>query len=218
MNPSQLERRLSSLIPEAKLETYTLDTKPKISLSLINADYPRGRLPADVALRLMENPLYWAFCWASGDVMAQYILQNKSMFKGKRIVDFGCGSGVVAIAAALAGAQDVIACDIDELAITATKHNAELNNVSLRYNQDFNEIEDNIDIIFAADVLYDRDNYPWLETFSRRANTVLIADSRVKNFEFPGYKKVFSQEACTLPDLDESKEFRMVNVYRGGTQ
>lgn len=211
---SDLSKSLTAIIPQASLETFLLDTKPKIELSLINADYPKGRLPDEIALKLMENPLYWAFCWASGAVLAQYILNNKNEFTGKRVIDFGSGSGVVAIAATLAGAREVIACDIDPLALDAARHNAELNGVSLTYRQDFEVINGQIDIIIAADVLYDRDNYPWLEKFSQRAQNVLIADSRVKNFNFPTYQLVETQDACTLPDLDESEEFRTVRIYK----
>lgn len=209
-----LSNSLAAIIPQARLETFSLDTKPKIDLSLISADYPKGRLPDEVALKLMDNPLYWAFCWASGFVLAQYILKNKREFTGKRVIDFGSGSGVVAIAAALAGAKEVIACDIDPLALDAAKHNAQLNGVSLTFRRDFEVIDGPVDFIIAADVLYDRENYPWLEKFSSRAENVLVADSRVKNFRFPGYRLVRKQDACTLPDLDESEEFRVVSIYQ----
>lgn len=211
-----LSNSLTAIIPQARLETFSLDTTPNIELSLISADYPKGRLPDEVALKLMDNPLYWAFCWASGLVLAQYILKNKREFAGKRVIDFGSGSGVVAIAAALAGAKEVIACDIDPLALDAAKHNAQLNGVSLTFRRDFEVIDGPVDFIIAADVLYDRDNYPWLEKFSRRAQNVLVADSRVKNFRFPGYRLVGKQDACTLPDLDESEEFRVVSIYQCG--
>jgi len=213
-NAFDLSDSLTAIIPQARLEIFSLDTKPKIELSLISANYPKGRLPDEIALKLMENPLYWAFCWASGAVLAQYILKNKNKFSGRRVIDFGSGSGVVAIAAALAGAREVIACDIDPLALDAAKHNAEINGVSLTYRRDFDVIDGPVDFIIAADVLYDRDNYPWLEKFSRRTQNVLIADSRVKNFNFSGYRLIEKQDACTLPDLDESKEFRVVSIYQ----
>lgn len=153
------------------------------------------------------------FCWASGQVLARYILDNPRWVKGKRVLDFGCGSGVVAVAAALAGAEEVIACDIDPLAIEATRINAQLNNVSLTLSDDYFEIAGDIDMIIVADVLYDRENFVWLQRFLRRAPRVLIADSRVKDFDHPPYRLIDQRESYTMPDLDESAEFRDVRIY-----
>ena len=63
-------------------------------------------------------------------------------------------------------------------------------------------------------MLYDRDNLPWLQRFIERAKDVLVADSRVKDFNFPPYEQIAQVNACTLPDLDESIEFRDVRIYQ----
>ena len=161
----------------------------------------------------MENPLYWVFCWASGQVLARFLLDNPQLVRGKRVLDFGCGSGVVAIAAGLAGAREVLACDIDSLALAATRFNAQLNGVELQLADDYFAVDGDIDLIIVADVLYDRENFSWLQRFVERAPQVLIADSRVKNFDHPPYSQIDRRESCTLPDLDESPEFRDVRIY-----
>lgn len=186
-----------------------------IQLYLMNKDYPQDKLPQEAALKLMEQPYYWAFCWASGLVLSRYLIANPGFVQGKRVVDFGCGSGVVAIAAAKAGAVEVIACDIDPLARLATEENARLNHVTLSISDDFDTIVEPVDIIVVADVLYDRDNFPWLSQFLARAEQVLVADSRVKNFDYPCYRQLDRQQGCTMPDLDESQEFRDVRIYLG---
>jgi len=214
MPSSALNQIVQSLLPTARVEAFALPNVP-IELYLINADFPRGRLPQEVALQLMEQPFYWAFCWASGAVLARYILDNPELVAGKRVLDFGTGSGVVAIAAAKAGAAEVIACDIDPAARTAAEANAQLNDVALTLSDDFDNVRGDVDVIVAADVLYDRDNLPWLARFQQKANTVLVGDSRIKNFDFPGYWKLCEVDACTLPDLDESAEFRKVSIYMG---
>lgn len=214
MPSSALNQIVQSLLPTARVEAFALPNVP-IELYLINADFPRGRLPQEVALQLMEQPFYWAFCWASGAVLARYILDNPELVAGKRVLDFGTGSGVVAIAAAKAGAAEVIACDIDPAARTAAEANAQLNDVALTLSDDFDNVRGDVDVIVAADVLYDRDNLPWLARFQQKANTVLVGDSRIKNFDFPGYWKLREVDACTLPDLDESAEFRKVSIYMG---
>jgi ribosomal protein L11 methyltransferase len=51
---------------------------------------------------------------------------------GARVLDYGCGSGILAIGAALHGATDIDAVDIDPAAVTATAANALTNQVPLR--------------------------------------------------------------------------------------
>lgn len=218
MYPALISQPLTDIVldilPTARIETLPLNNGTGIELYLMNEDYPQGKLPQEAALKLMEQPYYWAFCWASGLVLSQYIMENPELVKGKRVVDFGCGSGVVAIAAAKAGAAEVVACDIDPVAQIATRENARLNQVDLVISDDFDNIEGHVDIIIVADVLYDRDNFPWLSRFVERADDVLIADSRVKDFDFPPYQQIARYDGCTMPDLDESAEFRDVRLYQ----
>ena len=191
----------------------TLPNVPELKLLLLAKNYPQGALSEQEMQRVMNNPLYWVFCWASGEVLARYLLDHPEQVSGKRILDFGCGSGVVAIAAAIAGAGEVIACDIDPLALEATAVNAKLNGIDLQLCDDYFDIEGEVDLIIVADVLYDSENFVWLERFSRRAPRVLVADSRVKNFDYPPFSQIDQMDSCTLPDLDESAEFRDVRIY-----
>lgn len=209
----QLNARLREILPSARLEVMSLPDVPELRLLLLAEDYPQGDLSQEEMIRAMDNPLYWVFCWASGQVLARYLLDNPQWVAGKRVLDFGCGSGVVAVAAAMAGAAKVVACDIDPLAIEATRINAQLNGVELLLSEDYFDVPGDVDIIIVADVLYDRENFPWLQRFVERAPQVLIADSRVKNFDHPPYRQIDRRDSCTLPDLDESAEFRDVRIY-----
>jgi predicted nicotinamide N-methyase len=208
-----LQQHLQGIIPSARLEVTRLPGCPAVQLWLLNADYPQGSLTAVEVQRVMDNPLYWVFCWASGQVLADFLLANPDWVAGKRVLDFGCGSGVVAVAAALAGAAEVIACDIDPLAQAATALNARLNGVSVEVIDDWDSIEGDVDLIIVADVLYDSSNFPWLQRFVQRAARVLVADSRVKNFDHPPYRQIAGSTSFTVPDLDESAEFRDVRIY-----
>lgn len=69
-------------------------------------------------------------------------------------------------------------------------------------------------MIIVADVLYDKGNLMWLDKFINVANQTVIADSRIKNFSHPSYEKIASMNSFTLPDLDESQEFRQVTLYK----
>ena len=213
----KLQSLLGEIIPGARLEIIPLPDAPEIRLLLLSADYPQWDLSESEMQRVMDNPLYWVFCWASGQVLARYILDNPGRVKGKRVLDFGCGSGVVAVAAALAGASEVIACDIDPLALEATAINADLNGVELSFCEDYFSASGEIDLVIVADVLYDRENLPWLQRFVERAAQVLVADSRVKDFDYPPYHLLAQRNSCTLPDLDESAEFRDVRIYLADT-
>jgi predicted nicotinamide N-methyase len=208
-----LQQHVRGIIPSAHLQMTRLPDCPAIELLLLNADYPRANLDPQVVQRVMEHPLYWVFCWASGQVLADFLLRSPEWVAGKRVVDFGCGSGVVAVAAALAGAAEVVACDIDPLARAASALNARTNGVSLTLAHDFHGIEGPVDLIIVADVLYDRDNFACLQRFVERAERVLLADSRVKSFDLPPYRQIARRFSSTVPDLDESLEFRDVRIY-----
>lgn len=211
-----LQNALQEILPQSRLCSQRIGTPLPLELLLLEETAPLRSLDADVATRVMNNPLYWIFCWASGRVLASAVLNNPSWVAGKRVIDFGCGSGVVAIAAALAGADSVIACDNDPIALQATRENARLNNVVLNYATDFNQIDGAVDLIVVADVLYDRANLSWLSRFAERAEAVLLADSRIRDFEHVAYRRLGVQESTTLPDLDESREFNTVTVYAAG--
>lgn len=110
------------------------------------------------------------------------------------MLDFGSGSGVAAIAAARAGAAEVVACDLI-LALAASRANAELNGVELSYSADFFAEDDRFDLILVADVLYDRANLPLLDQFLSRGRQALVADSRVRDFRHPLYRRL----TCSKP-------------------
>ncbi len=57
--------------------------------------------------------------------------ESKAMpLKGTRVLDCGCGTGILGIAASMLGASEVTSYDIDEWSVTNTSHNAKLNNVN----------------------------------------------------------------------------------------
>ncbi|WP_313651575.1 class I SAM-dependent methyltransferase, partial [Pseudomonas soli] len=122
------------------------------------------------------------------------------------------------IAAARAGALEVVACDLDPLALDACRANAALNNVTLGYSSDFFAEADRFDLILVADVLYDRANLPLLDAFLGRGRQALVADSRVRDFSHPLYRPLGVLEALTLPDLAEPHEFRRVSLYHASRE
>ncbi|MFT5099049.1 MAG: putative nicotinamide N-methyase [Planctomycetaceae bacterium] len=100
------------------------------------------------------------------------------------------------------------------MALLPYQANAELNNVNIELLEDIYSLESTVDWVIAADVLYDRENFPWIKILPTLAKEVLIADSRVKSDKLAGYQVVDRVTATTIPDLDEFKEFNDVRVYR----
>jgi predicted nicotinamide N-methyase len=78
------------------------------------------------------DPPFWAFAWAGGQALARYLLDHPETVKDRQVIDIASGSGLVAIAAAEAGAATVTAYDIDPLAIAAITLNAAANGVAVR--------------------------------------------------------------------------------------
>ncbi|MCF8977829.1 methyltransferase [Pseudomonas syringae] len=210
--PQHLQQALHELLGDARLVVTALP-QTTLKLWLIDADNMDRAFSPDETRRILEEPPYWSFCWASGLALARFLAEQPHWVKGKRVLDFGAGSGVAGIAAAKAGALEVVACDLDPLAIAACKANADLNDVRLNYSADFFAEADRFDLILVADVLYDRANLPLLDHFLRRGREALVADSRVRDFQHPVYERLDMLHALTLPDLAEPHEFRDVSLY-----
>jgi predicted nicotinamide N-methyase len=111
--------------------------------------------------RRQTAPPYWAFAWAGGQALARYILDHPETVSGRRVLDFASGSGLSAIAAAKAGAAQVIASDIDYFAVVAIALNAEANGVALETVATDLLAEESgfdpasVDIVLAGDVFYE---------------------------------------------------------------
>lgn len=209
-----LHAELQHKIPNAELLATPLTQVPEIRLLLIEESYPQQNLSREQVEWLMDSPPYWAFCWASGQVMARYLLDNTEIVSGKDVIDFGCGSGVVAIAAKLAGANSVIACDLDRTALKASEANADLNRVTLEYSSDYFQLKPSSEcVLLIADVFYDAANIPLLNHFLNNFKQVWVADSRVKSEALSGLYLHKEVESHTVPDLAEAADFNTVRIY-----
>ena len=212
--PDALTRAITRTLPRGRLAVSRPAGCPAISLYLFDPRVLEGPLSHDEAQAVVAEPAFWSFCWASGQVLAQWILDNPQSVAGRRVLDFGSGSGIVAVAAARAGAAEAIACDLDGEALAAAAANAALNGVTITLCHDWHRRPASLDVITAADVLYDRDNRPFLQAFRDAAESVLLADSRVRDLKEPGYRVLDMVSATTWPDLNEFEEFNQVRLYR----
>jgi predicted nicotinamide N-methyase len=132
--------------------------------------------------REAEAPPFWAAAWPGGQVLARYVLDTPAVVAGRRVLDLGSGSGLVAVAAALAGAAEVVASEIDEFGTTAIPLNAELNGASgIRVVGDLLGGDPPVvDVVLAGDICYDREMTEQVLPFLDRARVagaeVLIGD------------------------------------------
>lgn len=127
------------------------------------------------------SPPFWAFAWAGGQALARYILDRPATVARRRVLDFASGSGLVAIAAAKAGAAHVEACDIDAFAVAAIALNAAANGVTVKARLiDLVGTDAGWDVVLAGDICYQRDTAErvrgWLADLERRGAVVLVGD------------------------------------------
>lgn len=130
---------------------------PEIRLHLATVVTPLWQATEESLSRGPVPPPFWAFAWAGGQALARYLLDHPETVAGREVLDIGSGSGIVAIAAAKAGAKAVTAAEIDPFAAAAIALNAPLNGVRVRI-----ESRDLLDrgaagwgIALAGDVCYE---------------------------------------------------------------
>ena len=104
---------------------------PEIRLYLATEVTPIWHATEQSLVRNALPPPYWAFAWAGGQALARYLLDHPKTVAGREVLDIGSGSGIVAIAAAKAGASRVVAAEIDHFAAAAIALNAPLNGVAI---------------------------------------------------------------------------------------
>jgi predicted nicotinamide N-methyase len=155
---------------------------PEIRLHLATEITPIWQATEETLARSALPPPFWAFAWAGGQALARYLLDHPQIAAGRSVLDFGAGSGIVAIAAAKAGAASVTAVDIDHFAVAATAANAVLNGVAVGVtNADvLDTIDHGWEIVTAGDVCYERPMADrvtaWLRTLAGRGALVLLGD------------------------------------------
>lgn len=125
---------------------------------------------------------YWGHYWAGGLALARYVLDNPAVVAGQRVLDLGAGSGLVGIAAAKAGAREVVAAEVDAYAVAALKLNMKLNGVSISVlHGDLTDgAPPEVDLVLVGDLFYAADLSErvtaFLDRCSNRGIRALIGD------------------------------------------
>lgn len=207
MSVGELSKAL--LLPGAQLkQTVTQQLK----LWLLDLDVDAVQMDAQQIGMFWQNLPYWAFAWAGGRVLAQYIVDHPQAVEGKRVLDFGCGSGLVGIAAAKAGASEVWVADLDPNALLAALANAELNDVAvLPVEADSGWPE--VDLLLASDVLYDISSSDDLRKLMLEIPDWLLTENQQVAPDWVQLQSLWQCNTSTLPAIGDFDESVSLQVY-----
>lgn len=194
---------------------------PEIRLHLATEITPLWQATEAVLAREQLPPPYWAFAWAGGQTLARYVLDHPESVRGQTVLDIGAGSGLLAIAAAKAGADEVIAAEIDPIAAAAIELNAALNGVRVTI-----ETQDIIGrwpapaaIALVGDMCYERPLAErltrWLEALAGEGATVMLGDPGRAYLPKTGLMALAHYAVPTPLEL-EDREMREGVVWRLG--
>jgi predicted nicotinamide N-methyase len=175
----------------------------------------------ELAGQAERDPPFWASAWAGGRALARYLLDHPETVRGKPVTDLASGSGLVAIAAALAGAGTVTAYDIDPLAVTAIGLNASANSAAVRA-----VCADILDgdsppgpgpaVVLVADAFYERELsgrvMGFLERCASAGATVLAGDLGRKHLPQDRLVPVAQYQVPDLRGL-EDRDVKTVTVW-----
>ena len=157
-------------------DSLRLEPAPGFPEFRLYAAHPGSRLSR---LEAAGAAPYWAYPWSGGAALARHILTHPKLVAGRRVLDFGCGGGIVGIAAARSGATSVHALDIDPFARAAARLNAEANGVAL-HPIGPDDPWPEIDLLLAGDVFYDarsaERNLPILDACLASGTDILVGD------------------------------------------
>jgi len=183
---------------------------PELRLHLASEITPIWKLTEEALAEIGLPPPFWAFAWAGGQALARYVLDHPEIVAGQAVVDFASGSGIVAIAAARAGAARVLAADIDGFCEAAAALNAEANGVGLEFTAD--ELLDHpppawAEVILAGDICYEKPLaervMSWLGAARAAGATVLIGDPGRSYFPRVGLTKLAEYQVPTTRELED---------------
>jgi predicted nicotinamide N-methyase len=185
---------------------------PEFQLSLAERIVPVWEATEQLA-GAAQPPPFWAFVWPGSQALARYVLDTPELAVGKRVLDFGSGGGLAAIAAAHIGAAHVLAADIDPRAAVVQRMNAGLNGVAFEsVCQDLVDQVVDVEVVLAGDVCFEREASeritPWLRTLADAGVTVLLADPGRHYVPSDGLDLLATYDVPTLYELESATQKR----------
>lgn len=191
---------------------------PEITLHLAEESLPIWQRTEEELGEIGLPPPFWAFAWAGGQALARYILDHPETVRGKRVLDFAAGSGLVGIAAMKAGASRVACADIDRFAHAAIAANAALNGAAVDVlTADVVGSEGGWDVVLAGDIAYERDLatrvFAWLEALAAGGVEVWIGDPGRSYLPRERLEKMADYAVPVSRELEDA-EIKATSVWR----
>jgi predicted nicotinamide N-methyase len=192
---------------------------PEIRLHIAEESVPIWQKTEEELGEMNVPPPYWAFAWAGGQALARYLLDNPALLAGRNVLDLGSGSGLVAIAAAKAGAARVLAADIDAFALAAISLNAAANGVNVETTAvDLLAAPPAaFDIVLVGDLFYERPLAERVLAFADAARSrgalVLAGDPRRSYFPPDRFHKLAEYSVPVTRELEDA-EIKRTAVWR----
>lgn len=212
---------MDSRAAEALIKEHTVVVPPvlcpEMKLHLITHDCELWTADEKKLIALGIEEPFWGFAWPGGQALARYIYDHPEVVKGQTILDMGAGGGICAIAAAMCGAERVLAVDIDEVAGVTCGLNAALNQVDIQFSS-FNYLEEpqivEEELILVGDVCYGsaltEPLMKWLKLLAQAGKKVLVADPRRGFLDAQGLANIALYEAPQ--DIDVEGRYRVTTA------
>jgi predicted nicotinamide N-methyase len=182
---------------------------PELQLWLADEITPIWKLTEEELGEMGLPPPFWAFAWAGGQALARWVLDHPSEVRGKRVLDFATGSGLVAIAAMKAGAAEALAADIDDFCAAAVAANARANDVRVAFTAEnlLDRDPPQVDVVCAGDVSYEKPMaervHAWLREAHAKGARVLIGDPGRTYFPKTGLVRLAEYQVQTTRELED---------------
>lgn len=161
---------------------------------------------------------FWAYVWGGGVALARYLDVSPEIVKGKRVLDLGTGSGLVAISAAKAGASSVVACDIDPYAVAAVRENTSENGVKIEVLCEdlLDHPPPDVDLILVGDLFYEPTTANRLRAYLARCKSegidILVGDPGRHHLPTDELELILRMEGYDFANVDG--ELSQLSVYR----
>jgi predicted nicotinamide N-methyase len=182
---------------------------PEIRLHLAGEITPLWQATEAMLAREQLPPPYWAFAWAGGQALARHVLDHPDLVRGKSVLDFGAGAGLLALAAAKSGAVEVVAAEIDPFAGTAIRLNAALNGlgVAVESADVIGRFPVPFQVVLAGDMCYERPLAErltqWLRRLAGEGVLVLLGDPGRAYLPRAGLEELARYSVPTPLDLED---------------
>ena len=183
---------------------------PEVTLWLADEVTPIWRLTEDELGEMGLPPPVWAFAWAGGQGLARWLLDHPAEVRGKRVLDFAAGSGLVGVAAMKAGAASVLCADVDPFCGAAVALNAAANGITLAFTAEdlLDGQPPDVDVICAGDVFYEQPMsgrvLDWLTVAAARGTRVIVGDPLRTYFPKTGFDLLAEYAVPTTRELEDA--------------